>query len=108
MDPEPPGGHLDDGVGPVGIKIRVKPALAGVVVGPQLPGRPRQAFMRVIADGAVTHGRKKNRHGKLQTGRFLWNEMTRGVSFYFARAPPEGNAGLHRLAERIDGGIGYL
>ncbi len=65
---EPPACHLHDSVGTVGVEILVETALAGVVVNTQLSGCPCQAFMGIVADGAVAHGGEHHRHGKLQLG----------------------------------------
>ena len=62
MDAEAAGGHLHDGIRAVLVKVLVQTALAGVVENAQLGRGAGQRRVRVVADGAVAHRRKHNRH----------------------------------------------
>ena len=66
---EAAGGHLDDGVVPVGVEVLVESALAGIIADAQLLSRLGQAGMGVVADGAVAHGGEHHRHGQLDLRR---------------------------------------
>ena len=96
MDAEPAGGHLDDGIFPVAIKILVKAALTG------------QSCVGVVADGTVTHGGEKDRHGKLQLGRQGGIQGPVRQTADVVRPFSQKHTGLHRLPERVNGWIRHL
>ncbi len=103
---EAPGRHLNDGVRPILIKILVQAALARVVIGAERPRGAREAFVRVVTDGAVAHGRKQDRHFQLQLRRqVVGTDMPLGIALDMVRLFAEEGLGLHRLAQRVDGRI---
>ncbi len=109
MHAEPAGSHLHNGIRTVLIKILVEPALAGVVVSSQFPCGPRQAFMRIVADGAVAHGGKQDGDFQLQLGReIVGPDAAVRIPLDAVRLFAEKGAGFHRFAQRIDGRIGHL
>ena len=79
VNTEPPGGHLGDGVAPIAVKVLVEAALAGVIADPQRLRRSGQTFVGVEADGAVAHGGEHHRHGQLQLGRQIRDQVPLGV-----------------------------
>ena len=108
MDAEPAGGHLDDGIFPVAIKILVKAALAGVVADAQFLGRTGQGCVGVVADGTVAHGGKQHRHGKLQLRRQGGIQGAIRHTEDVVRPFSQKHTGLHRLPEGVNGWIRHL
>ena len=105
---EAAGGHLHDGVGTVGIEVAVQAALAGVVAYTQRLGGLGQRRVGVVADGAVAHGREQDGHRQLQLGRQIGAQgAVRGAADGLGLFAQE-HAGLHGLAERVDGRVGHL
>ena len=105
---EPPGGHLHDGVGAVGVEVPVQAALAGVVADTQLLRGAGKGGVGVVADGAVAHGGEQNGHRQLQLRRQVGTQCA-------VRAPPDGrrllaqkDPRLHGLPQGIDGRIRHL
>ena len=100
---------LYDRVVAVGVEILVQTALARVVVDAEPLRRHRKALVRVVADGTVAHRRKHDGHGQLKLrGEIRRVDAPRGVADDGVRLFPEEHACLHRLTQRIDGGIRHL
>ena len=108
MHAEAPGGHLDDGVGTILIEILVEPALAGVVAGAQLCGRPGQGGMGVVADAAVAHGGEHHRHTQLQLRGEIGFQPPVLVPGELLRLLPQEDPGLHGLPQGVNGGVRHL
>lgn len=68
MHTEAAGRDLHDGICAVLVEILMQTALAGVVVDAERFCGAGKAFVRIVADGAVGHGREHDRHGKLKRG----------------------------------------
>ena len=108
VDAEPAGSHLNDGVGPILVKVLMESALAGVVVNAQLLGRPGETLVGVVADGAVAHGGKHQGRGKFQLGRQIGDDVSLAVPANVRGLAAQKRLGLHGFPKGIDGGVGHL
>ena len=108
VDAEAARGHLDDGVGAVGVEILVEAAFAGVVVNAEALRRPGQGEMGVVADSAVGHGGKQDRRFQPQGGRQIVDQTAAAVALHRHFPLSQIHPGLHRFAQRIDGGVRHL
>ncbi len=105
---ETTGGYLHNGVLPVTVEVFMQPAFAGVVVDAERISGPRQTFMRVVADGTVTHSREHDRHRQGKLRRECAFQPVAFVSLHLGRLFAQEYPGLHRFAQGIDGRIGHL
>ncbi len=105
---EPPGGYLYDSMIAVLVKVLMQPALTGVVIGAQLDRGAGKRRVGVIGDRPIAHCGKHDGHVELQLRREVVHEPARGVAFDLARLFAQEGAGLHRLAQGVDGRVGYL
>ena len=69
IDAKTAGSHLHDGILPIAVKIFMQTAFAGVIENPQFRGCQCERLMCVVADGAIAHGRKHDRHRQFQLRR---------------------------------------
>ncbi len=84
-------------------------ALAGVVVDAQLLRRPGQAFMGVVADGAVAHGGKHDGHWTAPAGAAYRRRCCPRASRRMrVGLRAQKDPGLHGLPQGVDGGVGHL
>ena len=102
LDTEAAGGYLHDRVCAVLVEIAVESALAGVVVNAELLGGAGERSVGVIADRAVAHRGKEDRHGKLQLRRERRIERAVGAAADRVRLFAEKDARFHRLAQRVN------
>ncbi len=106
---ETPRRNLDDRVGTVFVKILVQAALAGVVVCPERLRRAGEALVRVVADGAVAHGREHDGNLEPELRRKIVREdLAVRPAAQLRRFLAEERARLHRLAQRVDGRVRHL
>ena len=105
LDTEAAGGYLHDRVCAVLVEIAVEAALAGVVVNTELLGGAGERSVGVIADRAVAHRGKEDRHGELELRRERRIERAVGAAADRVRLFAEKDTRLHRLAQRVDRGI---
>ena len=105
---ESPGGHLNNGMGTVGIKILMQAALTGIIENSQFLSGARQTLVSIVADRSIGHSREHHWYPQLQTGRQIVDKVPFPVPFDRNRLPPKEHLGLHGLTQRINGGIGHL
>ena len=105
---EATGRDLHDGVVAVGVKVLVQTALAGVVVDAQLLRSTREGCMGVVGDRAVAHRREQDGPPQGELRGLVGDELAVRPAQDAARLLAQKNAGLHGLAQRVDGGIGDL
>ena len=105
---EAAAGYLDDGIGTVLVKVFMQAALAGVVENTQRRCCSGQGGVRVVADGAIAHGGKHDRHREADLGREIADDLPVFIPADLIRLFTEGNMRFHRLAQRIDRRIGDL
>ena len=108
MDAEAAGSDLNDGVFAVAVEVLMQAALTGVIQNAQLCCGACQGLMGVVADGAVAHGRKHDRHGQLELRRQRTVQTAVGTPPDLPGLFAEKNTGLHWLTQRVDGGVGHL
>ena len=105
---EAAGRDLYDGVRAVLVEVLVQAALAGIIIGAERAGRAGERSVRIVGDRAVAHGREHDRHVELELGGQIGYQTAVPVALDFARLFAEEGARLHRLAQRVDRGIGDL
>ena len=105
MHAEAAGRDLHDGICAVFVEIQMQTALAGVVVDAERFCGAGKAFVRIVADGAVGHGREHDRHGKLKLRGDIRLNLTVLVALDFRRLLTQKRLRFHRLTERVDGRV---
>ncbi len=108
MYAEPAACYLDDGVFAVGVKIFVKAPLPSVIEDAKARCGAGQRSVGLVTYGAVTHGGKHDRHGKLQ---LRWQVVTKPavlVPLDFFRLFSQKYTGLHGFPQWVNGRVGYL
>ena len=105
---EPAGRDLYDGIFAVFVKILMQPAFARVVICSQFFRRARKAFVRIVTDRAVTHGRKHDGHFEFELRRQRVFQFAALVALDFDGMFAQKHLRFHGFAQRIDGRIGHL
>ena len=106
--PEPARRDLHDGVLSVFIEIFMQAAFARVVIDAEFFRRPRERFVRVVGDRAVTHGGEHDGNAQFELRGQGVFEFPIFVAFEFRRLFAEVHRRFHRLAQRVDGRVCYL
>ncbi len=108
VNTKPARSHLNDGVFTITIKVLMQAAFTGVIVDAELRGGSGQAFVCIIADRAIAHCRKQNRHRKAELRRKLFVKISRSIKMQGRRLLPQKHTGFHRLPQGVDGRVGHL
>ena len=105
---ETAGSYLYNGVGAIDIKVFVKAAFTGIIIGTQRSSSPCQAFVCIIADGAVAHSREHYGHRQLQLRSKIANQIPVFVPLYLFGLLSQEHPGFHRLTQRVNRRVGHL
>ncbi|OPZ81778.1 MAG: hypothetical protein BWY76_02921 [bacterium ADurb.Bin429] len=109
---ETAGGALYDGAVGIRLHLFVQATFAGVPEDAQFLRRHRQAFLRGERDGAVGHRREDDGESKLVVRRELRLQRDAAIGgnlyLHLLRLAAQVGPQLHRLAQRVNGGIRHL
>ncbi|MPM70832.1 hypothetical protein SDC9_117793 [bioreactor metagenome] len=105
---KPAGCHLHDGILAMAVEILMQPTFAGVVECSQPLGSQCQALVGVIGDRSVGHRAEHDGDGQFQLGSGIGDELSLFIPLDCRTLLSQEGGGLHRFAQRVDGGIGHL
>ena len=105
---EAPRRDLYDGILSVNVEVLVKSALSRVVEDSQFGRGAGERGVGVITDRTVTHRREHHRHRKFDLRRERAVDLPVRRPRHLFGLLAEEDARLHRLAERVDRGVGHL